>query len=115
MTQLATAVPDEAVGVGAKWQTTYSVTSGTADTHMETTYELVEFSGTKGKVVATIKGAGKDSSGGSSVTMTGTSTVRFDLMRPVPIDFVYSIRSHFEATSGGDRLVGDSVATTEMR
>ena len=49
------------------------------------------------------------------MTMTGTSTVQFDLTRPVPIDFVYTVRSHYEGTAGSDRLVSDSASTTEMR
>jgi hypothetical protein len=86
--QVATAYPEEAVGVGAKWETGSTIrtpepTGGDLVIQQTTTYELLELAGTKGKIAIALTGLGKSKDGKLTISTKSKGEIAFDLATPV--------------------------------
>lgn len=89
--QLAVPFPEEAVGVGARWQALTSVEMNGMKMRMIATYELTKLDGDKGAVKVTVEQQADPQTmdmGGAQAELTrlsskGTGTTEFDLTRPL--------------------------------
>lgn len=105
MQQMTDALPDEPIGVGAKWTTTMTVVSGELTVQTTTTHELVELSGTRGKIKLSIKMQGKGSGPGTLTTATtGTGERSFDLKRVVPMQVRLDAQTETKLDVDGEQL-----------
>jgi hypothetical protein len=116
MQQVVSAMPEEAVGVGAKWVTTSTVVAGELTVTMDATYELVELAGTKLKLKSSIKGKGKGKGAGNlTVDITGKAEIEVDLALAIPTRMLYQTRTEVGLDLDGKRLGQVSETSTELR
>lgn len=105
MGQIAQPLPEEPVGVGAKWDTTLTVTIGEMTVQQHTAQELVELDGTRGKIKLTLRQQGKGrGTGNLTLKATGQGEISFDLARPVPVRARLDTRIEVELDADGKRL-----------
>jgi hypothetical protein len=118
MGQIAQPLPEEPVGVGAKWDTTLTVTIGELTVQQHATQELVELDGTRGKIKLVLRQQGKGSGAGNlTLKATGQGEMAFDLARPVPVRAQLDMRIEVELDADGKRLamLKTSTMTLESR
>jgi hypothetical protein len=83
--QIVSPFPEEAVGVGARWESNMTVeapeASGSLVVKQNAKYELVELAGTRGKMTITLSQSGKSKDGKLTTAVTGKGEVVFDLAK----------------------------------
>lgn len=104
-TQLAQPFPEEAVGVGAKWQSTATQTAGEMTANTAATYELLEAKGStvKLKITVVVKGTGSGA-GNLTTETTGSGVTSLDLASLVPTQSKLDLRTEVGLDMDGKRL-----------
>jgi len=104
-TQLAQPLPEEAVGVGAKWQTTATASAGEITAETLATYELVERVDNRLKLKITLSVKGKGSGTGNLTTdTTARGETSLDLAHMVPTQSKLDLRTEVGLDADGKRL-----------
>ena len=104
-TQLAQPLPEEAVGVGAKWQTTSTATGGEVTAETVATYELVASTANTVKLKTTLTVKGKGSGTGNLTTdTTARGETSLDLASVVPTQSKLDMRTEVGLDADGKRL-----------
>ncbi len=97
LNQVMQPLPEERLGVGARWNTTLTAKVGQVTLQQHASHELVEFDGTRGKIKVVLKQQGKDNLPGDLRTAaTGTSEISFDLTRVLPTQARLELRTEIE-------------------
>ncbi len=113
--QIAAPMPEEPIGVGAKWDMRLTVTVGELTVQQQSSHELVELDGTRGKIKIALKQQGKGSgSGNLTMTSTGHGEISFDLTRAVPVQARLEMRTEVELDFDGKRLAMLKTSVTTM-
>ncbi|HSJ63449.1 MAG TPA: hypothetical protein VK922_06015, partial [Gemmatimonadaceae bacterium] len=90
-------LPEEPLGVGARWNTTLTAQVGQVTIQQQASHELVELDGTRGKIKVTLKQQGKDNLPGDlRLAATGTGEISFDLTRVPPTQARLELRTEIE-------------------
>ncbi len=125
MEQLASPLPRQAVGVGARWQTKQVITENGMHLEQLVTYKLVELHGKTGKLTFEVVQKGKP----QSLTLpgmpakahldrykaSGSGTMTFDLDRLVPTSTVsLSAAYTMSVTAGGKKQTIDTKLSMTM-
>lgn len=118
--QLSSPLPQEPVGIGARWELGQLIEQNGMEVSQTTVFELIEFAGTKGKLKATVSQTAprqKVKSGmpaGASAELiklnsTGSGEISFDLTALVPTSKMSLVSDYtIEATSGGQNQTIDA-------
>jgi hypothetical protein len=105
VSQIVEPLPDEAVGIGAKWQTSSTVTAGEITAQSTATYELVELADMRAKVKITLTVHGKGSgSGNLTVDTTGRGEKSLDLTSVIPSQARLDLRTEVGLDADRQRL-----------
>jgi hypothetical protein len=111
--QIAEPLPEEAVGIGAKWQSSTTVTAGELTAQSTVTHELVELAQTRAKVKITMTVHGKGSGDGNLTTDTSASGEKsLDLTSVVPSQAKLDLRTEVGLDADGKRLA--QLSTTKL-
>ncbi|HEU0036207.1 MAG TPA: hypothetical protein VFQ53_36590 [Kofleriaceae bacterium] len=113
VSQIVEPLPEDAVGLGAKWQTTSTVTTGEITANTTVSHELLELSGTRAKIKLTMTVHGKGSGPGnltSETTATGETVL--DLTAIVPSQAKLDMRTEVGLDMDGKRLA--QLGTTKV-
>jgi hypothetical protein len=110
--QIASPLPEEAVGVGAKWETIMKLKQNGMVLNQTATNELVELKGETGKINLKIKQNAerqKITQGAVTVDLislksTGTGEMNFDLARLVPSLASVTLNSDSQMEAGGQKM-----------
>ncbi len=104
-TQIAQPLPEEAVGVGAKWQTTATQTAGEVTANTTAAYELLASTESSVKLKVTMSLDGKGSGAGNLTTVTtGRGETTVDLVGVVPSASKLDMRTEVGLDADGKRL-----------
>jgi hypothetical protein len=105
-TQLAQPLPDEAVGIGAKWQTTSTAVIGEITAVTNATYKLVALEGTQAKLEVTVSVKGTGSGAGNLTTEAkGGGATTIDLTSFIPTASAVDLRTETGLDMDGHRLL----------
>ena len=93
MKQVSAPLPEEAVGIGARWSITGAITTGGLTFDQTATYELVERTGDRFTVAVTVEQTAEPQSIGESAlsvqitdySATGNGNMVMDLAYPIPV------------------------------
>lgn len=114
--QIMCPLPQEAVGIGARWQLTTNVTApaetGALVVNQTAIFNLVELSGTRGKLAITLRQTGKSTDGQLTTSTTGKGTIEFDLAMSSPVSAQLEMRTEVQLKTSDMRLA--QVDTTTM-
>lgn len=113
MTQIALPLPEEEIGVGAQWQTTFGTTVGEITANTKVTYQLVLLANSKAKLKITTIVKGKGSGAGNLTTdTTGDGETEINLSSMIPTSSSAALRTEVGLDMDGKRLV--QVGTTKV-
>lgn len=113
MTQLAQPLPEEEVGVGATWQTTFTATVGEITADTKVTYQLLSLAKSKARLKVTTVVKGKGSGAGNLTTEThGGGETQIDLASITPTSAKATLRTEVGLDMDGRRLA--QVSTSKM-
>lgn len=115
MAQIAAPLPEEAVGPGAKWNTTVNTTMNGIVIAQVASYEIREIKGTSVKLKITLAQTGKSAPGAPAVVTLrgkGSGETTYELTAVMPTLGKMKMRSEAGTTLDGKKLV--MVNETEM-
>jgi hypothetical protein len=113
MTRLAQPLPEEEIGAGAKWQTTFTTTAGEITADSKVTYELLSLANGKAKLKVTTIVKGKGSGAGNlTLDATGDGETEINLSFMIPTSSRGTLRTEVGLDMDGKRLA--QVSTTKV-